>query len=190
MNENLTIWASDFQNITVPITQQATFFLTLVLLRSLKQKENLKWNWYTLICFSPTDFPLKITFLFYVAWTRFMGKPGVPVARRCTTGTNFYITVRKLLIGKTQLIYLANNVHLVLNTYRCLFFSNCYWEPSMLFDSFDHVMLHEFARQDSVEMTRFWNLQHSKFLKQNGVKMVDVWNCQQTYRRTDQNGSR
>ena len=91
-----------------------------------------------------------------------MGKPGVPVARRCTTGTNFYITVRKLLIGKTQLIYLANNVHLVLNTYRCLFFSNCYWEPSMLFDS--------------VEMERFWNLQHSKFVNDNGTKMVDIWN--------------
>ena len=111
-----------------------------------------------------------------------MGKSGVPVAQRCTTGTNFYITVRKLMIGKTQLIYLANNVHLILNTYRCLFFFK------LLLRTFDAVR--QFARQDSVEMARFWNLRHSKFVNQNGVKMVDVWNCQQTYRGTDQNGSR
>ena len=30
--------------------------------------------------------------------------------------------MRKPMIGKTQLIYLANSVHLILNTYRGLFF--------------------------------------------------------------------
>ena len=112
---------------------------------------------------------------------------------QCSYNCNLYnsaIWENSWLAVMKNTINISNNVNLVLNTYRCLFFSNCYWEPSMLFDSFDHVMLHEFARQDSVEMTSFWNLQHSKFVKQNGVKMVDVWNCQQTYRRTDQNGSR
>ena len=48
----------------------------------------------------------------------------------------------------------------------------------MLFHSFDHAMQDESARQDSVEMERFWNLQLSKFLNHNGAKMIDVcvWN--------------
>ena len=46
----------------------------------------------------------------------------------------------------------------------------------MLFDSFDHAMLDESERQDSVAMERFWNLQHSKFINHNGAKMVAVWN--------------
>ena len=32
------------------------------------------------------------------------------------------------------------------------------------------------ASFDSVEMERFWNLQHSKFVNYNGTKMVDAWN--------------
>ena len=50
----------------------------------------------------------------------------------------------------------------------------------MLFDSFDHAMQDESAarQSDSVEMERFCNLQRSKL------------ECQQTYRGTDQNGSR
>ena len=32
------------------------------------------------------------------------------------------------------------------------------------------------ASFDSVEMERFWNLQHSKFLNYNGTKMVDALN--------------
>ena len=46
----------------------------------------------------------------------------------------------------------------------------------MLFDSFDHAMQDESARQDSVE--GFWNLQLSKFVNHNGAKMVEVcvWN--------------
>ena len=47
-----------------------------------------------------------------------MGNPGVPVGGVLATGTNFSITVRKFIIGKTQLIYLAKNVSLILNTYR------------------------------------------------------------------------
>ena len=42
--------------------------------------------------------------------------------------------------------------------------------------SFDHAMQDESARQDSVEMERFWNLQHSKFVNHNDAKIVDVWN--------------
>ena len=34
----------------------------------------------------------------------------------------------------------------------------------------------ESARQDSVDMERIWNLQHSKFVNHNGAKMVDIWN--------------
>ena len=39
-------------------------------------------------------------------------------------------------------------------------------------------MQDESARQDSVEMEMYWNLQLSKFVNHNGVKMVDicVWN--------------
>ena len=100
-----SIWSNDFQNIIVPTTQLATFFLTLVLLRSLKQKENLKKNWRTLICFSPINFTFKITFLISCCLNKIYGKFGV-----LAIGTNFYITVRKLMImiGKTQLIYLAS----------------------------------------------------------------------------------
>ena len=45
----------------------AIFFLTLGLLRNLKQEENLKWNCYTLICCSSINFTFKNTFPFYVA---------------------------------------------------------------------------------------------------------------------------
>ena len=37
-------------------------------------------------------------------------------------------------------------------------------------------MQDESARQDSAEMGRFWNLQHSKFINHNGAKIGDVWN--------------
>ena len=58
----------------------------------------------------------------------------------------------------------------------------------MLFDSFDHAMQDESARQDSVQMERFWNLQLSKFVNHNGAKMVDVcvWNVKKhTKARTE-----
>ena len=73
---------------------------------------------------------------------------------------------------------IPNNVNLIVNTYRSHFFLNCYWEPSMLSDSFDHAMQDESARQDSVEMEKFRNLQLSKFINHNDAKMVDacVWN--------------
>ena len=44
-------------------------------------------------------------------------------------------------------INIINNVSLILNTYRCLLFSKCYWESSILFDSFDHAMQDESPRQ-------------------------------------------
>ena len=65
--ENHTIWPGDFKNLASYYRLAIAtynFFLNLVLLRSLKQKENLKWNCYTLICFSPIDFTFKNTFLF------------------------------------------------------------------------------------------------------------------------------
>ena len=48
----------------------------------------------------------------------------------------------------------------------------------MVFVSFDHAMYDESARQDSVELERFWNLQLLRFVNHNGTKMVDVcvWN--------------
>ena len=92
--------------------------------------------------------------------------------------------------GKTQLIYLATNVNLILNTYRSLFFK-------LLLRTFDVVrqlrpcharLLDSSARQDSVGMERFWNLQHSKFVNHNGAKMVAVWNVKKlTHGDTDQN---
>ena len=42
--------------------------------------------------------------------------------------------------------------------------------------TFDYAMQDKSARQDSVEMERFWNLQHSKFVNHNDPKMVDIWN--------------
>ena len=45
---------------------------------------------------------------------------------------------------------------------------NLLWQCSATID--------ESARRDSVEMERFWNLQHSKLVNHNGAKMVDVWN--------------
>ena len=100
-------------------------------------------------------------------------------------------------------INVSSNANLILNTYRCLFFQTAtenLWCCSTA--SFDQAMQDELPRQDSMEMERFWNLQHSKFVNHNGAKIVDVWNvnklteartkmeCQQTYRGTDQNGSR
>ena len=41
--------------------------------------------------------------------------------------------------------------------------------------TFAYAMQDESARQDRVEMERFWNLQHSKFVNHIGQKMVDVW---------------
>ena len=79
------------------------------------------------------------------------------------------------MIGKTQLIYLGNSVHLILNTYRFLFFK-------LLLRTFNVVQqlqpchARRVCKKDSVEMESFWNLQHSKFVNHNGAKMVDVWN--------------
>ena len=96
----------------------------------------------------------------------------------------FYITVQSIwenssLALMKNTINVSNNVNLILNTYRCLFFSNCYWEPcSNLVQccsaaSSNHAMKDVSARQ---EMKNFWNLQHSKFVNHNIAKMVDVWN--------------
>ena len=41
-----------------------TFFLTLVLPRSLKKKEILKWNWFALMCYLPKSLHWKIHFNF------------------------------------------------------------------------------------------------------------------------------
>ena len=41
--------------------------------------------------------------------------------------------------------------------------------------TFGYAMQDESARQDRVEMERFWNLQHSKFVNHIGPKMVEVW---------------
>ena len=73
---HLTIWPSDFQNSAVPsqLASYILFYLTLVLLRGLNQKENLKWNCYTFICFSSINFTFKNTFLFYVALNKIYGK--------------------------------------------------------------------------------------------------------------------
>ena len=44
----------------------------------------------------------------------------------------------------------------------------------MLFDSFNHAMQDESAKQDSVEIERFWNLQRSKFVNYNDAKLTDA----------------
>ena len=44
----------------------------------------------------------------------------------------------------------------------------------MLFDSFNHAMQDESAKQDSVEIERFWNLQRSKFVNYNDAKFTDA----------------
>ena len=48
----------------------------------------------------------------------------------------------------------------------------------MLFNSFDHAMQDDSARQNRVEMESFLNPQLSIFVNHNGAKMVDVyvWN--------------
>ena len=64
-------------------------------------------------------------------------------------------------------INVSNNVNLILNTYRCFFFQT----------ATENLRSCSTASFDSVEMERFWNLQHSKFLNYNGTKMVDAWNA-------------
>ena len=69
-------------------------------------------------------------------------------------------------------INISNNVNLILNTYRCLIFK-------LLLRNFDVVRqlrpchARRSARQASVEMGRFWNLQLSKFVNHNGAIMID-----------------
>ena len=72
-------------------------------------------------------------------------------------------------------INVSNNVNLIINTYRCLFFQTA-TENLRCFStaSFDHAMQNESARQDDVEMEKFWNLQHLKFVNYNGAKMIDA----------------
>ena len=69
-------------------------------------------------------------------------------------------------------ISISNNVNLILNTYRSLFFSNCYRESSMLFDIFDQAKQDESARQRGngkvLESATF------EFENHIGAKMVDV----------------
>ena len=85
---------------------------------------------------------------------------------------NFYITMQFEKINDwlwwkthaTILMYLANNVNLILslNTYRCLLFQTStenLWCCSTA--SSDHAMQEDSARQYSMDMEKFWNLQHS-----------------------------
>ena len=72
-------------------------------------------------------------------------------------------------------INISNNVNLIFNTYRCLFLQTA--TENLLCCSISATMPSKRSQQDSVEMEKFWNLQHSKFVNHNGAKMVDVWNA-------------
>ena len=82
-------------------------------------------------------------------------------------------------------INVSNNVNLILYTYRCLFFQttteNVRCCSTASFDSMEigrfwNLQHPRFVSFDSVEIRRFWNLQHPKFVNHYGTKMVDVWN--------------
>ena len=69
----------------------------------------------------------------------------------------------------------SNNVILIVNTYRCLFFKTA--TKLKIFYVVRHLWPCQARRvRDSVEIESFWNLQRSKFVNLNGAKMVDVWN--------------
>ena len=71
-------------------------------------------------------------------------------------------------------INISKNVNLIFNTYRCLFLQTA--TENLLCCSISATMPSKRSQQDSVEMEKFWNLQHSKFVNHNGAKMVDAWN--------------
>ena len=70
------------------------------------------------------------------------------------------------MIGTKEKHNVSNNVNLILNTYRCLFFQT----------ATENVQCCSTALFVSMEIGRFWNLQHPKFVNLNGAKMVEVWN--------------
>ena len=70
-------------------------------------------------------------------------------------------------------INISNNVNLILNTYRCLFFQTV--TENVRCCSTALLMACKTSQQDSVEIERFWNRQRSKFVNHNDTKMVDVW---------------
>ena len=70
-------------------------------------------------------------------------------------------------------INISNNVNLILNTYRCLFFQTV--TENVRCCSTALLMPCKTSQQDSVEIERFWNRQRSKFVNHNDTKMVDVW---------------
>ena len=89
-------------------------------------------------------------------------------------------------------IHVSGNVNLIPNIYKCLFFQTATENMRCCSKAlFGHAMQDKSARQASVEMERFGNLHHSKFETNNGANANGSrMECQQTYRSTDQNGSR
>ena len=78
-------------------------------------------------------------------------------------------------------INISNNVNLILNTYRCIFFQTATGNLRCCLTT--STMPCKTSQQDSLEMERFWNLasywlrlQRSKFVNHNSAKMNDVWN--------------
>ena len=82
-------------------------------------------------------------------------------------------------------INVFNNINVILNTYKCLFFN----QLLRIFDVVGLLRLCQTGQQDSEEMEIFWNLQRSirKFIA-NNAKIIN-YGCKQTYCSTDQNGS-
>ena len=126
------------------------------------------WSGTVLICCLPINFTFKNTFLFYAVSTRFRGNPGVPVYKLLP----LQIWENSWLALMKNTINISNNINLILNTYKCLFFQTA--TENLRCCSTAWTMPCKTSQQDSVEMGSFWNLQHLKFVNHNGAKMNNV----------------
>ena len=85
------------------------------------------------------------------SWNRKKIRSGTVVNNICKL-YNSTISENSWLVLMKNTINISYNVNLILNTYRCLFFSNFYWEPSMRFDGHAAMQDNSASWQDSVEI--------------------------------------
>ena len=150
-----------------------TVFLTLVLPRSLKKKQILKWNCFALICCLPNILLKKIHFNFMLL----------------KHNLRWEILVYKLLTVQFEKIHnwhywkyininIFNNVNLINNTYKYFFFKLLLRIFDVVWQLSPSTMQHELSNQDKRGNVNY-----------NGSKLIDRWNVNKLT-GMDYNGSR
>ena len=174
--ENLTFWPCDFQN----ISQLAIYSLDFTLAKEPETERKFEVELLYGILH------LKIHFYFMLNKIRFLlGNPCVPEYKLLTVQT--FNTLAKLQTEKihdwhnwkAQLIYLDNNVNLILNITDVFFFQTAAEDLRCCLTSL--TMQEESARQCGngkvLDLIYIYSLQNSKLVNYNGANIVDVWNA-------------